>query len=61
MKDIIKSLLLAIITLYLINIIGQNFDFYIPINLYTILLVGLFRLPGIIIILIFLIIWKIFF
>lgn len=56
LKDIIKSILFALITLFLINVIGQSFNFYIPINIYTVLLVGLLRLPGLIIILIFLII-----
>lgn len=56
LKDIIKSILFALITLFLINVVGQTFNFYIPINIYTVLLVGLLRLPGLIIILIFLII-----
>lgn len=53
-KKIIKSLLIGIITLLLINIIGQFFNFNIPINILNVILIGFLRLPGLIILIIFL-------
>ena len=57
-KEIIKSVLVGIFGLLIINLVGQFFSFRIPFNLLTIVLFGFFRLPGLIIILIFLILWE---
>ena len=45
----------GIIGIILINLVGQFVYFHIPFNVLTVLLFGIFRLPGLIIILIFLI------
>lgn len=55
LKEIIKALLLGLIALLAINFVGQYFKFNIPINIITITLLGVFRLPGLIVILIFMI------
>ena len=54
-KELIKSIIVGIVGILIINLIGQLFYFHIPFNILTILLFGIFRLPGLIIILIFLI------
>ena len=54
-KEIIKSILVGILGIILINIVGQFFNFHIPFNFLTVMLLGFFRLPGLIFILIFLI------
>jgi pro-sigmaK processing inhibitor BofA len=55
-KWVIKSIVIGLATLFLFNIIGVKLNLNIPINLYTILVVGTLRLPGLAMILIFLII-----
>ena len=55
LKELLKSILVGFIGILLINLIGQLFYFHIPFNVLTILLFGIFRLPGLIIILLFLI------
>ena len=54
-KEIIKSILVGVLGIILINIVGQFFNFHIPFNFLAIMLLGFFRLPGLIFILIFLI------
>jgi len=39
--------------LWVINIIGQGLGFHIPINLLTILIVGLLGIPGLIVLIVF--------
>ncbi len=46
-KIILNSILGAII-LYIINLIGSLFNFYIGINIFTCLTVGLLGIPGVI-------------
>lgn len=36
----------------LINLFGQNIDFYIPLNIFSALIVGILGLPGVILIII---------
>lgn len=55
-KWVIKSTIIGLVTLFLFNIIGVKLNLNIPINIYTILVVGTLRLPGLAMILIFLII-----
>lgn len=55
-KWIIKSTIIGLVTLFLFNIIGVKLNLNIPINIYTIIVVGVLRLPGLAMILIFLII-----
>ena len=54
-KELLKSIIIGVVGILVINLIGQLFYFHIPFNILTILLFGIFRLPGLIIILIFLI------
>ena len=53
-KELFKSILFGIIGILLINLLGQFFQFHIPFNILNILLLGIFRIPGLIVILIFL-------
>lgn len=39
--------------LYIINILGANFDINIPINIFTIFVAGTLRLPGLIVLYVF--------
>ncbi len=52
-KWLLKSVLLALLFLFLTNIIGRYVNINIPINLWTILTATIFRLPGVIILIIF--------
>jgi inhibitor of the pro-sigma K processing machinery len=54
-KELLKSILFGIIGILLLNLIGQLVNFHIPFNILNILLLGIFRLPGLVFILIFLI------
>lgn len=55
-KWAIKSTIIGLVTLFLFNIIGVKLNLNIPINIYTIIIVGVLRLPGLAMILVFLII-----
>ncbi|MGM9971641.1 MAG: pro-sigmaK processing inhibitor BofA family protein [Anaeroplasmataceae bacterium] len=54
-KYILKSLLIGISSLLLINFLGQFIGYNIPINLLSIILIGFFHLPGFLVLLIILI------
>ncbi|HIT43737.1 TPA: pro-sigmaK processing inhibitor BofA family protein [Candidatus Avacholeplasma faecigallinarum] len=54
-KYIIKSLIFGVLFLLIINLIGQFFNFRLPFSILSILLLGFLRIPGLIILLIFLI------
>ena len=54
-KWIIKSIVIGLITLFVFNLIGSKINLNIPVNIYTITIVGALRLPGLAMILIFLI------
>ena len=55
-KKMVESFLVGIIFLYVYNfVLGWfNIDMIIPINLATIILIGFFRLPGLIIVMLIL-------
>ncbi|MDD3999307.1 MAG: pro-sigmaK processing inhibitor BofA family protein [Bacilli bacterium] len=52
-KWFFKSLFIALLIIFGINILGSFINFNIPINIWTIAFVTLFRLPGAIILIIF--------
>ena len=52
-KWILKSFVLALFFIFITNVIGMHINIYIPLNVWTILIVGIFRLPGIIMLIIF--------
>lgn len=54
-KYIVKSVLFGVLFLLIINLIGQFFNFKLPFSVLSIILLGFFRLPGFIILLLFLI------
>ncbi|MGM9969702.1 MAG: pro-sigmaK processing inhibitor BofA family protein [Anaeroplasma sp.] len=54
-KYIINSIIIGIISVIVINLIGQFFNFKLPFTLLSILLIGFLRIPGFIILLIYLI------
>ncbi len=47
-KYMIKSLLIGIVTLFIFNFIGSYFNLNIPINIFTLLIVGILRIPGLV-------------
>ena len=53
-KEIFKSFIFGLVTLIIINFIGYYFDFHLPINMFTIFLIGFLRIPGLIILIIIL-------
>jgi len=55
LKELIKSIVFGVLGILVINLVGQFFFFHIPFNFVNVLLFGIFRLPGLIIILIFMI------
>lgn len=59
-KYIIKSVLIGIISILLINLVGQFINFKIPFNILSILLIGFLRIPGFLILLIYLILWGLY-
>ena len=52
-KWLLKSLIIALILLFITNIVGRYLNINIPINIWTISLVTIFRIPEIIILIIF--------
>ena len=54
LKDVFKSIIIGVVSIYVLNVLGQFVNFNIPINIFTILLIGFLRLPGLIILLIIL-------
>lgn len=47
---------LGVVLLFIVNLIGINFGFFIGINIWTALIAGLFGIPGVL----FLIVFKLF-
>lgn len=45
-KWFLKSVLFGIIFLFVFNYIGQYFNMNIPVNVWTILIVGCLKIPG---------------
>ena len=56
-KYIIKSLLIGIFGILIFNLLGQFINIHIPFYILFILLIGFLRLPGLILSLLYLIIW----
>jgi hypothetical protein len=54
-KYVIKSIVIGVTTIILFNLIGQFVGLSIPFNILSVVLIGFFRLPGFIVLLIFLI------
>lgn len=54
-KFLIKSLLVGVVTILLLNFFGQWLNFNIPFNLVNISLIGIFYLPGLLLVLLILI------
>ena len=52
-KWIIKTLLIGMIVIFVFNYLGSFVNLNIPVNIYTILLIGTLRIPGIAAILIY--------
>lgn len=52
-KWLIKSIVFALVLLFLINTLGTYLNINIPINIYTILILAIFRFPGAIGLLVF--------
>lgn len=50
-----KSILIGVASILMFNLIGQFFNIKLPFSILSILLVGFFRLPGFILLLIFLV------
>lgn len=51
-KWILKSLLLGIVIIFVFNIIGVYLNLNIPVNVWTIIIVGILKVPGLIMLLI---------
>lgn len=54
-KFIAKSILIGVVSILLFNLIGQFFNIKLPLSILSIILIGFFRLPGFLILLIYLI------
>ena len=54
-KYITKSVFIGIVTILIFNLIGQFFNLSLPFNLLSIILIGFFRLPGFLMLLLVLI------
>lgn len=52
-KWFFKCLLFGIVILFIFNFIGSYLNMNIPVNIFTILLIGILRIPGLVAILIF--------
>lgn len=52
-KWFLKCILLGIVVLFVFNFIGSYLSLNIPVNLFTILIVGILRIPGLVVILIY--------
>ena len=52
-KWFLKSILFGIIFLFVFNYIGQYFNMNIPVNVWTILIVGCLKIPGAIVLVLF--------
>lgn len=54
-KYVIKSVVIGVVSVLVFNLIGQFVNLNLPLNLLSIVLIGFFRLPGFIVLLILLI------
>ncbi|HHU23750.1 MAG: pro-sigmaK processing inhibitor BofA family protein [Bacilli bacterium] len=53
LKWLIKSLVFSIVTIFVFNLIGVYINANIPVNIWTILIIGILRIPGLVMILIY--------
>lgn len=53
LKWLVKSILFGIVTIFLFNVIGVYFNLNIPVNVFTILIIGALRIPGLAAVLIY--------
>ena len=53
LKWLLKSILFGIIALFIFNFIGQYFNLNIPVNVFTILIIGTLKIPGLVALLLF--------
>lgn len=56
LKWTLKSFLFGIVILFLFNFIGSYFNLNIPINVFTLLIVGILRIPGLVGVMIYMLI-----
>jgi len=54
-KYVFKSIVIGVVSVLLFNLIGQFVNLSLPLNILSIVLIGFFRLPGFIVLLILLI------
>ncbi len=54
-KYIVKSIIIGVLSIILINLVGQFINFKLPISILSIGLVGFLRLPGLLILLLYLV------
>jgi len=52
-KWLFKSVIIALIIIFVVNILGSFIQINIPLNFWTLLIITLFRIPGAIILIIF--------
>lgn len=45
---LLKSFVIGLVSLFILNMVGQYFNLNIPINYFTIFLIGIFKIPGLI-------------
>ena len=53
LKWFFKCTLLGIVVLFVFNFIGSYLSLNIPVNIFTILIIGILRIPGLVVILIY--------
>jgi inhibitor of the pro-sigma K processing machinery len=53
LKWMLKSILFGIVALFIFNFIGQYFNLNIPVNVFTILIIGTLKIPGLVALLLF--------
>ncbi len=54
-KYVFKSIVIGVVSVLVFNLIGQFVNLSLPLNILSIVLIGFFRLPGFIVLLILLI------
>lgn len=52
LKWVLKSILFGLVFIFLFNLIGVYFNLNIPFNIYNVFLIGFFKVPGLVILLI---------
>ncbi|MDE7106079.1 MAG: pro-sigmaK processing inhibitor BofA family protein [Anaeroplasmataceae bacterium] len=55
-KYVLKSIIIGVVSVLVFNLIGQFVNISLPLNLLSIILIGFFRLPGFIVLLVLLVI-----